>query len=809
MVIAAKRKEIFVVRRVSRFIVNKRYLVLAVMVVLTVISLFAIPKVNINTDLTKYLPDDSSMRTGMNIMEQEFPDMQESYTVRIMFKNLPGSEKSDIKDKIAEIKNVDSVDFEQDSTDYNKGEYTLYYISTGFDYDSEEEAEIEQTLAETFSNYEITIRNDDTIATSIPTIVLILAFAVMLVVLFIACKSFFEPILFLIAIGIAILLNLGTNIFLGEISDITFGIAAVLQLVLSMDYSIILMNRYRQELEKTDDKKEAMTNALTAAFSSIIGSSLTTIVGLLVLLFMSFKIGGDLGIVLAKGVALSLVSVFTVLPALILMTHNVIMKTTKKIRRKSEHKHNPLAALGSFSYRFRKVIAIVFAVLFIGTYFLQTMTQIAYTISDEDPIADIFGQRNQIVMLYKNDDEQKAAKLAEKLEDNSYVKSITSYSTTLGKKYTAEEMADVISEMGSDMEITPEMLNIIYYDYYKNGETEPLDMSTFINFIADDIAKNETFSAYLDDQITENIETMKKFADKQTLTKAMSISGIADFFGMKADDVKQLFLYYYTQKGGVDSGTMTLPEFADFIVNEIATDETYSSMIDASALSQIQKLQTFTNVQKMTTPCGYKDIASLLGIDENSARLLYVYYYAMSESNDPGTMTLPEFVTFLQNDVLTNATFAAYFDDSSKAQLEQLKTFTDTSVITKQLTPAELAATLGMDATMVQQLCGMYFMQYTDRQTMSLMEFTDFVLSLASIETYAAMFDESTVTQLKTMQQIMQASAGGVKFTYQEMGAFFGLDASKTKMLYTYISSRFSKNGVFPAHISVLCIFAT
>lgn len=142
-------------------------------------------------------------------------------------------------------------------------------------------------------------------------------FGIILVIPRISCGSYFEPLLFIVNIAVAIVLNLGTNIFLGEISDVTAGVAALLQLALSMDYYIILMNRYRQEPRKTDDRGTAMSNALRAAFGSITGSAVTTIVGLLVLLFMRFKIGMGIGIVLAKGVAFSMLCAFTVLPALI------------------------------------------------------------------------------------------------------------------------------------------------------------------------------------------------------------------------------------------------------------------------------------------------------------------------------------------------------------------------------------------------------------------------------------------------------------------------------------------------------------
>ena len=177
----------------------------------------------------------------------------------------------------------------------------LYILNTKYGYDTDEEAAVEKQVKEKFSDYEVTVKNDDTSAPDIPISVYLAAFGIILVVLLVSCGSYFEPVLFLITIGIAVVLNLGTNFFLGEISDVSFGIAAVLQLALSMDYSIILMNRYRQELKKPTTVREAMANALRTAFGSITGSAVTTIVGLLVLVFMSFKIGADIGIVLAKG----------------------------------------------------------------------------------------------------------------------------------------------------------------------------------------------------------------------------------------------------------------------------------------------------------------------------------------------------------------------------------------------------------------------------------------------------------------------------------------------------------------------------
>ena len=271
-------------------------------------------------------------------------------------------------------------------------------------------------MADRFDGYDVAVRSDDTSTPDIPPIVFILSIVLVTTILLIACPSYFEPVLFLITIGIAVLINQGTNIFLGETSDVTASISAILQLALSMDYSIILMNRYRQELQADPDREAAMTRALAAAFGSITGSSVTTIVGLLMLVFMRFKIGMDLGIVLAKGVLCSLLCVFTVLPGLILWADKLVRKTTKKPRAPKRERRSVLAALGRFSYRWRGAIAAAFVLLFAGTYILQLSTQIAYTLTDADPVAEVFPPDNPIVVLYNNADEDAVAALADRLE---------------------------------------------------------------------------------------------------------------------------------------------------------------------------------------------------------------------------------------------------------------------------------------------------------------------------------------------------------------------------------------------------------
>lgn len=355
-------------RRIANFIVEHSKLLLVLFLVLTVICAVCSRMVTINTDMTKYLPDDSSMKQGMDIMEEEFQSGNTDTSIRIMFKGLSENEKSDMAEQLENVKYVDSVSYDADSEDYNKNDYTKYVVTTGYEYGSEEESHVEETLNSEFNHHEMVMAVDDTAAKQIPKAALALAFGILVAILVAMSESWVEPLLFVITIAMAIVINLGTNLFLGTVSSTTSSIGPILQLVLSMDYSIILMNRYHQELAKDTDKKKAMKKAWENAFISIFSSSLTTVVGLLALVFMSFKLGRDLGIVLAKGVLISVICVLVILPGLILIFTSVILRTKKKVP------VIPTGKLVWFTHRFGKVLTACFVILFVVAYFLQQGT---------------------------------------------------------------------------------------------------------------------------------------------------------------------------------------------------------------------------------------------------------------------------------------------------------------------------------------------------------------------------------------------------------------------------------------------------
>lgn len=430
--------------KLSEWIVSRRYWILGVMVCLAIVCAFLFFRVSVNYDMTKYLPDDSVMKIGMDIMDREFPSMGADKTIRVMAEGLDEEKQAELLEKLKAIPYVESVAHD-DSEKYHQSDRSLFVISTSYEYSSPEEDSIEEALEKDFEEYGIVYRNDNPGSEMVPMWLVTFAVLLLIAILVIMCESWFEPVLFLVNIGIAVLINEGTNIILGEISYTTSSIAAILQLVLSIDYSVMLMNRYRQEKALGLGKCEAMAAALRNCFTSVSSSALTTAVGMLALAFMRFKIGLDLGVVLAKGVMISLFCVLTVLPGLVILADSLIFKTAKKTP------HIPMGWLARFSSRFRYVLTGAFVIMFIAFYFLQGGTQVVYTLAKVDPIADIFPADNLVVVVYENQDEEKMAQLSEQLESVDGVNQVMGYPGIFGKAYTAAELAESMDSLTGSM----------------------------------------------------------------------------------------------------------------------------------------------------------------------------------------------------------------------------------------------------------------------------------------------------------------------------------------------------------------------
>ncbi|MGN1168205.1 MAG: MMPL family transporter [Lachnospiraceae bacterium] len=775
-------------KRMADFIVKRRYLVLVVMLIITGLCAIQIPKVEVNTDMTKYLSDDSSMKHGLDIMEKEFQETEASNSIYVMMQDVPEKEAEIVYEELKTLSYVSEVKYEEDNEDYNKDGYTLYELSTDYDYDTEEMESIKEAVIDHYSKYHVVIETDES-ESSLSNGIIAAALFILLVILFVMCGSWFEPVIFLAVIGVAIIINLGTNCMFSSVSDTTFSIAAILQLVLSMDYSIILMNRYRQEIKHTDDHTLAMKYAIVNAFSSLTSSAFTTFVGLLMLVFMKFKIGADLGFVLAKGVLCSLFCIFTVLPCLILLFDRLIWKTKKPVL------HISMAKVAAFSYRFRRPLAAAFLVLLCVSIFLQSLTPISFGMTEESEIDKIFPKSNAIVVLYNNKDKDEIQELTDNLEADSNVKSAVSYPTTLGRQYTAEELEDIISDMDieTEMDIDSSLLKLLYYNYYSKGTTASVKMGDLLNFIAEDVVTNKTFAEKLDREMIDNIELMQKFADEDALTSPMNAKELAEFLNqdtLDTDKIEQLYMLYFMKNGGVDTGELTVSDFVNFLINDILKDPAYAGMIDDSKEVQIESMKLLSDPQNLTKLMTYKKLASVMGgMDSGQMRLLYVYYYTMQKDYKPSKMTLLEFVSFLQNKVMKNPIFSKKIDKAAKNKIEALAQFTDKKNIRKQRSSKEMSEIFGMDSDMLEMLYNFYYgHQVGEDETITLAEYMDFLVNdVMSNSIFSRGFSEEQKQQLIATNQMIQGTdEGNQSLTAAQMSQMTEMEQSMVKQLYVY-----------------------
>jgi predicted RND superfamily exporter protein len=448
-------------RKAAAFLVEKRRIFLCLFLLLAAVSVLLMGQVRINYDLTEYLPADSRMKQGIQRMEQEF-GREDSSQLRVMLPGLNEAEKEEVYQWLAGLDQVSEVTWKP-GKDYNRDGYTLFEIKTEYDSHSGEAAELFNAVHEMYDSRGAATGGNihEANVPLLPLYTMIAAVGLVLVILLLMCNSWFEPVIFMVNIGIAVVLNLGTNLVFSSVSEYTNSIVAILQLVLSMDYSIILLNRYSQEKEKNPDNESAMKAAITAAFPAVAGSSLTTFAGLLCLGFMSFKLGADMGFALAKSVIVSMICIFTVLPSLILLSDRWIVKTRKKAL------HIPAARVSRFEYRGRVALLIGFLALFIGAFLLKNNTEILYMMQMNNKVDQVFGEKNSLVLLYERKDADRIAEALAPLEEDDHIAGITGYYNTLGKKYRADEITELFS--GADAPDSS-LIRLVYTDRFAEME---------------------------------------------------------------------------------------------------------------------------------------------------------------------------------------------------------------------------------------------------------------------------------------------------------------------------------------------------
>lgn len=384
--------------KVGKKIVKFRVPILILSIILLIPAVWGYVNTRINYDVLTYLPEDIETMQGQEIMTNDFgigafsmlmvDGMEDKEIVKLKEKveKVDGVENVLWYDSLADISVPQSVLPSKLYDEYNTEDGTMMAVffkdGTSSDETMKAITEIRKITGEKcfLSGMSAIVEDTKELAEKETPLYVLIAVALSALVLAITMKSIFVPVLFLLSIGIAIVYNLGTNVFFGEISYITKALAAVLQLGVTMDYSIFLMHSYQeQQVRYNGDKERAMAHAISQTFSSVIGSSVTTVAGFIALCFMSFTLGKDIGIVMAKGVIFGVLVCVTVLPSMILCCDKLIEKT----------KHKPLLPdIGRISDKVTKryvIYVVAFVILLFPAIYGNNHTGVYYNLDESLP----------------------------------------------------------------------------------------------------------------------------------------------------------------------------------------------------------------------------------------------------------------------------------------------------------------------------------------------------------------------------------------------------------------------------------------
>ena len=447
--------------RICSFIVDKRNLFFLIYAILILFSLFSSGWISVENELSAYLSEETETKQAMNLMEEEYTTFG---SAKVMVSNISLEEAFRVADRIQESPGVSEVTFlpeylrpgseevpEEDEEltieeirDHYNDSSALYNVT--FRYAEEDDRALESLngLKESLATYDLHVSSElgdvqaDAIAEEMKTIIVVVAIVV-LTVLILTSETFGEVPVLLLTFIAAALINKGTNFLMGTISFVSNSVAIVLQLALSIDYAIIFCNHFKEEKEHYDTR-DAVIVSLSHSIPEISASSLTTISGLLALLFMGYRLGADLGITLTKAIIISLVAVFTLMPGLLVLFSDLMMKT------KHRNLIPKIPFVGKFAYRTRKYIPPLFLVVIIAGYIISSKCPYVYGYSTlhtpvrneaqitEDMIRDTFGSDNIIAVNVPSHDYYKISKVAEYFEMLPEVRSVTSLSNTEAKK---------------------------------------------------------------------------------------------------------------------------------------------------------------------------------------------------------------------------------------------------------------------------------------------------------------------------------------------------------------------------------------
>lgn len=594
-----KAKDSFL-QKFATFAVDKRYILFAIYAVGIIFSMFSMNWVQVENDLTVYLPENTETRQGVQILQENFFTPA---TARVMVSNVTYETAEELYEKISEVEGIQLVTFDSTENHYRDASamYDVTFSGGNFDKSALDAVEkIRFILLDYDSAIDTQVGYDENTAIGEElTTILILLIIIILIVLTLTSRSYAEILVLLLAFGAAAILNLGTNFIFGKISFISNAIAVVLQLALAIDYAIILCHRFSDEHE-TKGTREACISALAKSIPEITASSLTTICGLAALAFMKFSIGLDMSMVLMKSIFLSLLSVFTVMPGLIMVFSGLIDRTRHKRLIPN------ITFLGKFAVKVRYVMPVLFVLVLIGSFYLSSQCPYCYSYTDlktsksterkEEHFAvnDVFGVNNMVAIVVpgKNYEAEKA--ILKELDSRPEVKSTTGLSKIeamngycLTDSLTPRQFSELV---GLDYEVAEALYSFyavknVQYGEIISGLSEykvPLfDMFLFLKDQMDEynITLEGDMQEYIGDMFTQLESAQKQMAndDYSLLAVYLNLPEEGEETLNFLSEIRQIIGQYYDGDYYVIGNSTSARDLAD----SFASDNIMISVLSA------------------------------------------------------------------------------------------------------------------------------------------------------------------------------------------------------------------------------------
>ena len=538
--------------KLAGFIVDKRNLFFLILIIGCIFSAFSTSWIQVENSLPEYLPDDSESRQGLDVMEEQFITYG---TASVMVENVSLNRAADIYDELCAIDGVQSIVYSEE--DNYKNVSALYTIT--FDYSETDERCLEalDEVKEHLSAHDIYVSTAmgnstaEIINQEVSAIMVIVAIIVVTVLFFTSSTYAEIPVLLLTFVS-AMILNQGTQFLLGKISFVSNSVTSILQLALSLDYAVILCNRFKEERERMP-LREAVITALSKGIPEIGASSLTTIGGLIAMLFMQFKIGPDMAICLIKAVLFALLAVFVIMPGLLMLFGPWMEKT----KHKSFVPHIPF--VGKFAYKTRYIIPPLFIVLILFGYHFSNQCPYVYGYGEIEPpvlndiqiaenkIRDNFGATNFVALVYPKDDyEIEKAMLAEldTYEEIDYSMGLSNVEAMDGYMLADKLIPRQLAELAG---LDYELAQVVYAAYAAEQEEYGEIISSLSTYKVPLI----DMMLFVCDQIDAGLVTLED--DQMDMLKEAQTQMKAAKAQLQGEDYNRVLIYLNLPEGGEET----------------------------------------------------------------------------------------------------------------------------------------------------------------------------------------------------------------------------------------------------------------